>query len=161
MLQENINELRAQLLDDIVPAAEATAELEEMGFHPAMIKLALQHSLNDVDSAVAAMMKMQNDGTYESVLNDTLTLLEANNVPLAVSSEDGAVGGLNSAAQKMREELKAKTLEVRQSLFVGYFKNSFHSACLCDCRHSNVFQRIFRPTMTITWIFRWCKKKNC
>lgn len=118
MLQENINELRIQLLDDIVPDDEAIAELVEMGFHSAMIKLALQHSLNNVDSAVASLVKMQNDGTYETVLNDTLTLLAANNVPLASSSEEGTVGGAaaRSLTAKKREELKAKTLEVNDGV---------------------------------------------
>lgn len=111
MLQENVNELRIQLLDDIVPDDQAIAELEQMGFHPAMIKLALQHALNDVDNAVASLIKMQNEGTYETVLNDMLTLLSANNISLASTSEDGAVGG-NSSAVKISEDLKAKTLEV-------------------------------------------------
>lgn len=126
MLQENSNELRIQLLDDVVPAEKAIAELEEMGFHSVMAKLALQHSLNNVDNAIASMIKMQNDGTYEAVLNDMLTFLAANNVPLTAStSEEGAVGGLlaKSSAQKKCDELQAKTMEV--SYLLGYRKHEF------------------------------------
>lgn len=133
MLQENINELRLQLLDDIVPAKEAIAEMQAMGYHTAMIKLALQHSLNDVDSAVESLIKMQQEGTYDTALTDLLALLAANNVELeSASSEEGAVGGAkrSKSNRKICEELKAKTLEVSfgfSKIFDFYISNQYRS----------------------------------
>lgn len=78
MLQDNQDQLRQLVVDETV-----VHSMESMGFHPDIIKLALQSALNNMNEAVEILLKMQSDGTYNTMLE---------NVQAAV----GAVAGPSS-----------------------------------------------------------------
>lgn len=121
MLENNAPALRQQMMDDFLPDTKAMDEMRLMGFDDALIKLSLRCATNDMNAAVETLLKMQADGTYESMLNNVTNLVGgANGAATASASDDeGAVGGVEKAAANLAKRLKyeQKTLEV----------------CLCSC----------------------------
>lgn len=70
MLQDNQDQLRKLVVEDFVADENVAVSMENMGFDSDMIKMALRFAINNMGEAVEMLLKMQSEGTYQSVLEN-------------------------------------------------------------------------------------------
>lgn len=111
MLQEQPEQLRQLMQDDFLADTETVDAMKVMGFNEEMIKIALKASANDMGRAVEMMLKMQNDGTYSTVLAQLVdNFVDGAAAAAAGSSSSGisiAAAAANHLKSKADAELKA------------------------------------------------------
>lgn len=101
LLQENQSALQEELTREIVPSKSLREQILAMGFHAEIIDMALKKCTNEKDAAVEELLRLQANGTYESVLS-SLSQAAASTIDLTTSQSGPSTS--TSVARDIKKE---------------------------------------------------------
>lgn len=110
MLQENQTVLRDELQQTVKPDENLCQQILNMGFDIELVRNALKNSTNDMQMAIDSLLKMQADGTYNSILKNVLdNLAQTDTTPSTSAPMSSELPSTSQAAQNLKDEMQVSS----------------------------------------------------